>query len=285
MAQWSVSRQGPLARGTRNDIHEVVMMGDKDGNIINTFGVASNIPIANGDVDGYAAIHKFGRNPSIGNAPETVWMHGGKYQYLDVGSASTLYAYSANSEDSASGDGARTITILGLDNNFNEIEETVTVGGAATTLEFLRVYRAYVATAGVTTTNEGNVLISTGSGGTGTVLADIGTIGTGTTFGLGQTQLALYTVPAGKTGYLTTWNVGCAPMNNKATVLLKSREIDGDAPFRTKDIVDLVGGYHTQNYSIPLRFPEKTDIEVVASADTSTIISSSFDIILVDEPT
>ena len=52
MAQWSVSRQGPLARGTRNDIHEVVMMGDKDGNIINSFGVASNIPIANGDVLG-----------------------------------------------------------------------------------------------------------------------------------------------------------------------------------------------------------------------------------------
>ena len=282
MAQWSVSRQGPLARGTRNDIHEVVMMGDKDGNIINTFGVASNIPIANGDVDGYAAIHKFGRNPSIGNAPETIWMYGGKYQYLAVDSPSTLYAYSANSEDSASGDGARTVTILGLDNNFNEIEETITVNGAATTLEFLRVYRAFVATAGVTTTNEGDVLISTGSGGTGTVLADIGTIGTGTTFGLGQTQLALYTIPAGKTGYLTTWNVGCAPMNNKATVLLKSRELDGDAPFRTKDIVDLVGGYHTQNYSIPLRFPEKTDIEVVASGDTSTIISSSFDVILVD---
>ena len=282
MAQWSVSRQGPLARGTRNDIHEVVMMGDKDGNIINTFGVASNIPIANGDVDGYAAIHKFGRNPSIGNAPETIWMYGGKYQYLAVDSPSTLYAYSANSEDSASGDGARTVTILGLDNNFNEIEETITVNGAATTLEFLRVYRAFVATAGVTTTNEGDVLISTGSGGTGTVLADIGTIGTGTTFGLGQTQLALYTVPAGKTGYLTTWNVGCAPMNNKATVVLKSRELDGDAPFRTKDIVDLVGGYHTQNYSIPLRFPEKTDIEVIASGDTSTIISSSFDVILVD---
>lgn len=284
MAIWNSQSQAYLI-GNKT-LFEAFLLADKDGNIINSFGVASNIPIANGDVAGYAAIHKFGRNPSIGNAPETVWMHGGKYQYLDVGSASTLYAYSANSEDSASGDGARTITILGLDNNFNEIEETVTVGGAATTLEFLRVYRAFVATAGSTTTNEGNVLISTGAGGTGTVLADIGTVGTGTTFGLGQTQLALYTIPAGKTGYLTTWNVGCAPMNNKATVLLKSRELDGsDAPFRTKDIVDLVGGYHTQNYSIPLRFPEKTDIEVVASGDTSTIISSSFDVILVDNPT
>lgn len=280
MAQWNKLFQRML--GNNEDIYEVQILADKDGNVINSFGVASNLPISAGDVTGYAAIHKFGRNPNVGNAPETIWMHGGKYVYLDVGAASTLYAYSADSEDSASGTGARTITILGLDNNFNEIEETVTVGGAATTLEFLRVYRAFVASAGSLDTNKGNVLISTASGGGGTVLADIGTIGTGTTFGLGQTQLALYTIPAGKRGYLTTWNVGCAPMNNKATVLLKSRELDGDAPFRTKDIVDIVGGYHTQNYSIPLCFPAKTDIEVVAAGDTSTIISSSFDIILVD---
>ena len=282
MAIWNKLTQAFLP-GNKT-LFEAFLLADKDGNVINSFGVASNIPIANNDVQGYTSIHKFGRNPSIGNAPETVWMHGGTYEYLDVGAASTLYAYSANAQDSASGTGARTITILGLDNNFNEIEETVTVGGAPTTLQFLRVYRAYIATAGSLTTNKGNVLITTGTGGTGTVLADIGLIGTGTTYGLGQTQLALYTIPAGKTGYLTTWNVGCAPMNNKATVLLKSRELDGDAPFRTKDIVDLVGGYHHQNYSIPLRFPEKTDIEVVASGDTTTIVSSSFDLILVDNP-
>jgi len=249
---------------------------------INSFNNDNFLNIARQRIPKTSSIHKFGRNPSVGNAPETVWMHGGKYVYLAVGAASTLYAYSADSEDSASGTGARTVTIQGLDNNFNLIEETVTVGGAATTLEFLRVYRAFVATAGSLNTNKGNVLISTASGGGGTVLADIGFIGVGTTFGLGQTQLALYTIPAGKTGYLTTWNVGLAPANNKATVVLKSRELNGDGPFRTQDIVDLVGGYHHQNYSSPLRFPEKTDIEVLASGDTGSIVSSSFDIILVD---
>lgn len=283
MAIWNKDSAAYLANN--KTLFEAFILADKNGNLINSFGVASNIPIAAGSVTGYKAIHKFGRNPNVGNAPETIWMYGGKYVYLDVGAASTLYAYSADAQDSASGDGARTITIQGLDNNFNEIEETVTVGGAATTLEFLRVYRAFVATAGSLNTNKGDVLISTASGGGGTVLADIGTIGTGSTFGLGQTQLALYTIPAGKRGYLTTWNVGLAPANNKATVLLKSRELDGGAPFRTKDIVDLVGGYHTQNYSIPLCFPAKTDIEILASGDTSSIISSSFDIILVDEPT
>lgn len=261
---------------------QVVTLADKNGNLISSFGAAANIPIAGGLVDGYSAIHKFGRNPNVGNVPETIWMRGGIYQYLDVGSDSTVYAYSASSDDGAGNDGAQTITVQGLDNNFNLIEETITVNGAASTASFLRIYRAFVATAGVLTTNDDDILISTAASGAGTVLADIGVIGGGQTTGLGQTQLALYTIPAGKTGYLTTWNVGLAPMNNAATVTLLARELDGGAPFRTRDIMDIVGGYTTQNYSIPLRFPEKTDIEVRGTGDTGSVISSSFDIILVD---
>jgi len=282
MAQWNKDSQSYLPNGTT--LFEVVMTADKDGNPINSFGVASNIPIAAGLVDGYKSIHKFGRNPNVGNIPETIWMYGGLYSYLDVGSDSTIYAYSASNDDGPGNDGARTITVQGLDNDFNEIEETITVNGAASTASFLRVYRAFVATAGVLRANDGNVLISTAASGGGTVLADIGVIGSGTTTGLGQTQLALYTIPAGKTGYLTTWNIGVAPMNNSVTVTLLARELDGDAPFRTKDIVDIVGGYTTQNYSIPLRFPEKTDIEVRGCGDTGSVISSSFDVILVDNP-
>jgi len=280
MAQWNKLFQRML--GNNEDIYEVQMLADKDGNIINSFGSASNIPISAGEVDGYSAIHKFGRNPNVGNVPETIWMYGGIYQYLDVGSDSTVYAYSASSDDGPGNDGARTVTVQGLDNDFNLIEETITVNGAASTASFLRVYRAFVATAGVLAANDGNVLISTAAAGGGTVLADIGVIGTGTTTGLGQTQLALYTIPAGKTGYLTTWNIGVAPMNNSVTVTLLARELDGSTPFRSKDIVDIVGGYTTQNYSIPLRFPEKTDIEVRGTGDTGSVISSSFDVILVD---
>lgn len=283
MAIWNKNNQAYLP--DNKTLFEAFLLADKDGNPINSFGIASNIPIAAGLVDGYNSIHKFGRNPSIGNVPETIWMHGGIYQYLDVGSDSTIYAYSASLDDGPGNPGAHTITVQGLDNNFNEIEETITVNGPASTASFLRVYRAFVATAGALRANDGDILISTAASGGGTVLADIGVIGTGTTTGLGQTQLALYTIPAGKTGYLTTWNIGVAPMNNAVTVTLLSREQDGSsAPFRTKDIADIVGGYTTQNYSIPLRFPEKTDIEVRGTGDQSSVISSSFDIILVDNP-
>ena len=57
MAQFSVVRQQNLFN---KDLHEVVMIADKDGNILNTSGAASNIPLASGEVTGYKHIHKFG---------------------------------------------------------------------------------------------------------------------------------------------------------------------------------------------------------------------------------
>jgi hypothetical protein len=105
MAQFSKLFQRLV--GNNSHIYEVQMLADKDGNIINSFGSASNIPISAGEVDGYSAIHKFGRNPNVGNIPETIWMHGGIYQYLDVGSDSTIYAYSASSDDGPGNDGCK----------------------------------------------------------------------------------------------------------------------------------------------------------------------------------
>jgi len=277
MAQWRIDNQEYLEHN--KTIFEVVNLADEDGNIINSFAAASNIVISAGDLAGYSAINKFGRNPNIGGAPETIWMYGGRYVYLT--SPSTVYAHSADTDDSVSGTGARTVTIQGLDGNYESIEETVTVrSGVATTAQFLRVFRAFVVTSGSTGTNEGNIIISTGAAGTGTVLADIGTIGTGTTYGLGQTNLALYTIPAGKTGYLTAWNIGVGSYNDAVTVSLLSREFN--SAFRTRDIMDVPGGSHVRNYSVPIKLPEKTDVEIIGIATTGTNISSSFDIILVD---
>jgi len=277
MAQYSKYTSAYLPQQTTN--HEVVMLSDQDGNIINSFASASNIIISAGDLTGYSAINKFGRNPNIGGAPETIWMYGGRYVYLT--SPSTVYAHSADTDDSVSGTGARTVTIQGLDINYASIEETVTVSsGVASTAQFLRVFRAFIATAGSTGTNEGDIIISTGAAGTGTVLADIGRVGTGTTYGLGQTQLALYTIPAHCTGYLTSWNIGVGSYNNSVTTSLLSREFN--SAFRTRDIMDVPGGHHTRNYSVPIRLPAKTDVEIIGIASTGTNISSSFDIILVD---
>ena len=247
--------------------------------VANTY-LAEKVDISEKRVVNVDYIHKFGRNPSVGGAPETIWMQGGVYSYLT--SPSTVYVTSDSGNDAAGGTGARTITVEGLDGDYNNVQETLTVGGSVGTVEFLRVFRAYVVESGSVGTNVGDVRVTTGAGGSGTVLADISTIGTGTTFGLGQTQLALYTIPAHCTGYLTTWNVGVGSYNDTTTVSLYTRLFDtGYQSFRTRDIMDVPGGYHTRNYDIPLLMPAKTDIEIRAIASTGSTISSSFDLVLV----
>lgn len=238
--------------------------------------------IAAGEVANTSNIHKFGRNPNIGGAPETIWQNGGLYSYLSA--ASTVYVSAVDAtNDNPTGTGARTVTVQGLDTNYNFVEERLSVNNTEGSVEFLRVYRAFVATAGSLLTNDDIINISTGAGGTGTLLATIGIIGTGTTFGLAQTELALYTIPAGKTGYLTNWQVGVGTYNDSITATLLARELENpEVPFRTRDIIDVPGGFHTRNYNVPYRFPEKTDIEVRAIASTGSVVSSSFDIILVN---
>jgi hypothetical protein len=241
-----------------------------------------NINIARGLIRGTTIIHKFGRNPNIGGTPETIWEQGGIYTYLTV--ASTIYVYGADAQDGAAGTGARTVTVQGLDADYNTIEETLTVDGAVSTQSFLRVYRAFVTSAGSLQTNKGDVLVSTGASGSGTVLAKIATIGTGTVYGQGQTNLALYTIPAGKTGYLTNWNIGVGAYNDAVTANLYTREVGNGLIFRTRDVMDVPGGLHQRIYQVPFALPEKTDIEVRAIASTGTNVSSTFDIILYDTP-
>ena len=243
--------------------------------------ISELIDLSEGLILGSTNIHKFGRNPSVGGIPETIWEQGGIYTYLTA--ASTVYVYGADVEDGAAGTGARTVTVQGLDANYNAIEETLTVDGAVSTKSFLRVFRAFVASAGSLQTNKGDVLISTAANGGGTVLAKISTVGTGTVYGQGQTNLALYTIPAGKTGYLKNWNVGVGGYNDSVTANLYTREIGNGLIFRTRDVMDVPGGLHQRIYEVPFRLPEKTDIEVRAIASAGTNISSTFDLILVDK--
>jgi hypothetical protein len=63
MAQWNKDAQAFRAQDTTN--FEVVMIADEDGNPINSFGAASNIPIAGGQIEGYNYVHKFGANTAL----------------------------------------------------------------------------------------------------------------------------------------------------------------------------------------------------------------------------
>ena len=129
----------------------------------------TEIAISRGHAEGYRLLYKFGYNPDVNGVEETVWAEGGNYPWLD--NAVTMFVSSSSANDTSGGTGANTILIQGLDEDYNEIEETVVLNGqtqVATQLSYLRVYRSYVTLAGSAGTSGGTISIAS-SGATGGV--------------------------------------------------------------------------------------------------------------------
>ena len=240
----------------------------------------TDLAIARGHTAGYTAIYKFGYNPDVDNTEETVWAEGGNYPWLDT--AVTMFVSSSSVNDTSGGTGANTVLLQGLDEDYNEIEETITLNGqtqVATQLSYLRVYRAFVTLAGSSGTSGGTIYIgsSGASGGVpnGVVYANLG---------LGnQTQIAAYTVPAGYTLYLDDINftAGLSKANKVATCSFVSREF-GSNVFRTRFINVLQSNQLITKFEYPQPYTEKTDLECrVVTDTTNTAIGASFQGVLI----
>jgi len=269
-----------------NDVHQAMDYNEAGQPILRTSGDTFSwaINISAGNVNGVSYIEKFGMNTDVDANKETIWDGGDIYTY--VATAQTVTVTSNNVNDSAAGTGARTIEIQGLNSAYTVVTETLTVGGASGTVEFLRVFRARVVTAGSSGVNAGTISVT--SDDTSTVLAIIGVDGAGAfAAGRGQTFMALYTIPAGKTGYLTQWTVGSGKQNTDAVAFILSRDATvTDAAFNSKDIITVSATTYSKNYTIPLQFTEKTDIEVRAYSGTNnSLVSSTFNLILYDNLT
>lgn len=239
-----------------------------------------SIDVSNGNAAGMSYIEKFGMNVDVDSDKETIWDGGGIYDYVPA--AETVAVTSTSLNDSAAGTGARTVEIQGLNAAYETVTETLTVGGAAGTTGFVRVFRAKVVTAGTSAVNEGVISITSQS--TSKLLASIGVDGTGSSAaGRGQTFMAVYTVPAGKTAYLTQWTVGAGKQNTDCVAFILSRDFDSNGAWNSKDIITVSATTYSKDYKIPLMFTEKTDIEVRAYSTTNNaLVSSTFNLILVD---
>ena len=273
MAQWNINTQEYLANN--KTLFEAFNLADKDGNIINSFGVASNIPIAAGQVDGWGWVHKFGAVPLMSTNPG----YGSVWDKSD-----TLYPWSAFSTpgvltvattavngSAVTTDDGKTITIIGLDASFNETQDTITIsGGVGTgTVTFARVYRAF-------TSADNTAEFRVSRGGTEVLRINIGKA---------QTLMAVYTVPAGKTAYLIkgTTSIG---NSGDATVDLFAR-FGGTGAFRIGHTLEcsMTGGQYTYEFAVPIPLPEKTDIDVRATVRSNNCrVTAAFDMVLVDNP-
>jgi len=153
--------------------------------------------VTRGEIPGTAFVLKFGFNPQIDTTtdPEDVWATGGLMTFPTT--AAVVSVVSTDSADDDGGTGANTVTLYGVDENWDEQSETVTLNGTtpvSTSGTHFRVYRAFVATAGSGSKNAGAISFTTSD-----ALHTLCTISAEE----GQTTTSLYTVARNKTAYLT----------------------------------------------------------------------------------
>ena len=260
MAQYSRRAQQYLSNGTTN--FEVNMLADQDGNIINSFGAASNIPIASGAVTGHSHINKFGYSDNIANL-STIWDGSNIYTYST--SAGAVTVSSSSSDD----DGA-VIEVQGLDADYNLVVQDITIDGTGAT-NLIRIFRARVKTPATDeTVNVGIISVNIATNLRAKILA-----------GKGQTLMAVYTVPAGKTGYLLNLTMS---VNKDVDVVYRLMAREQGGAFNIKGQFGTYGTPIDHNYPVPLVFTEKTDIEIQADAGNTSGGGATFDLILVDNP-
>ena len=223
-----------------------------------------NFQIARGLIRGASHINKFGYNPDVGSNFETVWDGSNLYTY--IGTAGTALVTSSNTSDDNNG----TVEIQGLDANYNVQTVTATIGGSATTETFIRVFRVKLLTANTGTSNVGTITVTVDS----TAAAIISPT-------KGQTLMAVYTIPAGKKGYLLKLQ-GNLEKAKESEFQLMVKPFGG--AFNIKGKFGSSGDVVNYDYPVPLEFDEKTDIEIQVRAGATTAAGALFDIILLDNP-
>ena len=226
------------------------------------------LQVSRGLVAGHKRIFKFGHNPEIQDVEETIWDAGGLYAYPSSAVAMTVTSGAGATDNDVQ------VNVAGLDTDYNEVNETVTLAGsgtATTTQTFLRVNRCFIV--GSTAPTD-DVTVANG----GTTYAQI-------TNGENQTLMSLWTVPAGYTAYLLAIDAtSFTEQNNKvATMRYLTRELNG--VFRVKNKFDLFQASFHQNYITPEPIPEKTDIEfraVATSSNADLRVAASMDIVYIE---
>ena len=232
--------------------------------------------VSRGNVAGQKTLYKFGFNNDVNGTEEAIWIAGGAYNFPS--DAAVLRVFSDQTQDDDGDDGARVITIEGLDANYNEVSVDVTMNGTNavnTTQTFTRVNRAFVKTAGVLSHNRGVISIVHQGTGTYTVATLDAT--------MAQTQQAIYTVPSGKTLYIDDINFTAAMSlaNKKAQLRAVITDFGGAA--RTRYINVLQSNQLITKFEYPLAVPQKSDIVLnVLTNSSNNEIGGSFQGILID---
>lgn len=238
----------------------------------------SGLDIMRGLAPGCSGSFRFGRNTAIG-ATYTPVTRSGHYRTPQAGSATTLRLKAGgNANDTASGSGARQITLVGLDATGNVITETLATAGAsasaATTKSFMRLTEAFVSASGTYASQSagsqaGSITIENGIGGTDWAIIADGTLGKG------QAEIAVYTTPRDRAAVVQGITLSSDADKKTNIVMFKRQNIlEVAAPYSPMTMIiefPQSSGVIELPFDPPLYFPPLTDFGFLASVSASTV--------------
>ena len=228
------------------------------------------LQVARGQVLGHTSANVFGygTTPATAGLFRTVWEGMSTTDYSFPGSALTMQLVSTVAGDTAS------ITITGLDANYLIISETLVLNGTTnvpTTKQYFRINNISVS-AGSASNPSGVITLTNG----GVTYAQINTITVNGTLGsIGTSQMAVYTVPAGYTLYMSRFTA-YSSFNGNTANYTTYRAVTNTSAGVQRCI--LQSPFNT-NYEIqriyPFPYAEKTDIrwQIASSAATAAVVN------------
>jgi len=249
----------------------------------------NTLAIAKGDVVGAGNVNKWGNAPDFDSTDGEVYVWDGAEDGTAWENMTYIFSTGADIDSVSSTDAGDTeeVTIQGLDANWEEVTQTATLNGqtrVALTTPLIRCYRAYNSNG---TPFVGHIIIYENDTTTGGVPDDATLIRAVIDPSNQQTEMAIYTIPAGKTGYLLGGYCSTAGAKRDTSYIINFKTRLFEKVFRTQQKVsinDSATSFLPFTYPIPQTLPEKTDIIVTAQMATSTdgSISAGFSIVLID---
>lgn len=211
-----------------------------------------DLQVARGQIDGHSTVNIYGYQPAIAQTFIPVWENATAYTYPV---AATQMNLAGTAGDTA------TINIQGLDANYAPISENVVLNGATpvtTTKSYLRINGMNVAVGSAT--NPAGVVTLKDLTNT-TIYAQINA-------GVGRTQAAIYTVPAGYTFFLSRIDINTS-LNGNNFATYQNKTISPAGVVQLTQQAPFAINYHTQRV-MPRPIPEKTDVQLMCKVNSTT---------------
>lgn len=216
-------------------------------------GMPFDTAVALNLIPGYSRVTALGNNPLIDTSttPEDVYPGTGLYPWPSRTVPVNVTVVSSSVNDTSAGTGCRTVSITGLDINFNIISEILTLNGTSSVTsvnQYIRINSISMITAGSSNVNAGNVDVLNGANLLQRLVA-----------GRGSMRSSNYTVPAGFTLAVYSLLIGVNHATARTDATFATYFGSPSGPYRLPLEISTVDAPYRHDIDPPIILAEKTD--------------------------